>query len=261
MDETRFDALTKALVAPRTRRRMLGVLGGGALASVVTALADAIGQAKGDGHAHSQGDRNRKPEAVQCKPAGTKCIPRLPKGKKATDKLCRKCCETFRKVNKKVGICCSPTGSRVRAPRSAVWAVAASASPEHYRPAGAPVWRTGGAAPRTGSAVMASRAAAPAVSSRRHRHRHRHHPQSHRRACRLAGTAPWPRSAASRWGTRSSVPLGAAAPSLTSSSLLGIRHGRRPVLCPHEDLDRLWLARACSGWPAFRVTRFPWCAG
>jgi hypothetical protein len=97
------------LAAP-TRRRMLGILGGGALGSIVTALADAAARVRGDGTLTTQGDRNRRPRGFQCKTAGTKCIHNPPKGKKSTGKLCRKCCQTFRKVSKRVGVCCIPNG-------------------------------------------------------------------------------------------------------------------------------------------------------
>jgi hypothetical protein len=97
MDETRFDALTKALVAPRTRRRLLGVLGGGALASLGTS---------------TLATKNRNKEDRQfkrrCIPAPKKCKLRK---KKDAPGACQKCCyKTYRTVSATQGQCCQPNG-------------------------------------------------------------------------------------------------------------------------------------------------------
>jgi hypothetical protein len=114
MERQPFGDVARALAEGHlTRRRAWHVLGG-ALASVLTALANVIGQAKGDGDVQSQGDRNRRTRQFQCIPAGETCInvpKKRKKGAPPPPRLCRKkCCETFRVVNKKVGICCRTNG-------------------------------------------------------------------------------------------------------------------------------------------------------
>jgi hypothetical protein len=97
MGGSQFDSLVVALTTTDSRRRALGGLLAGALSLLSS-------------RERSQADRNRRPRGFQCKTAGTKCIHTLPKGKKATGKLCRKCCQTFRKVSKRVGVCCTRNG-------------------------------------------------------------------------------------------------------------------------------------------------------
>ncbi len=106
MESHRFDTLVKVLAARQPRRAAFALL-------AVLGLGLPEGQAKGDGPVRSQADRNRRTRQFQCKPAGVKCIHNPPKRKKPrTGKLCRKCCETFRKLDQKVGLCCIPNGQR-----------------------------------------------------------------------------------------------------------------------------------------------------
>jgi hypothetical protein len=112
VDPERFDTLTRWLGTITRSRRSALHLGGGALVSVgVPALVDARGQAKGDGQVRSQADRNRRTRQFPCKPAGSKCIHKPKKGSTPPrSRLCKACCETFRKSGKTAGRCCIPDG-------------------------------------------------------------------------------------------------------------------------------------------------------
>ena len=103
MESHRFDTLVKVLASRQPRRATLALL-------AVLGLGLTEGQAQGEGRVRSQADRNRHTRQGQCKPAGAKCIHNPKKGTNPTGKLCRKCCETFRKLNKKTGVCCIPNG-------------------------------------------------------------------------------------------------------------------------------------------------------
>jgi hypothetical protein len=103
METSRLDRLAKVLATRQPRRAALALLAG-------LGLGLREGQTQGDSRVRSQADRNRRTRQGQCKPAGVKCIHNPKKGTNPTGKLCRKCCETFRKVNKKTGVCCIPNG-------------------------------------------------------------------------------------------------------------------------------------------------------
>jgi hypothetical protein len=95
MERQQFDDLARALAEGRlTRRRMLGVLGGGALASLGSPALAAKNRKKEDKHL------NRR------------CIP-SPKGcglRSKSPKPCRRCCYTYRTVSASKGKCCQPNG-------------------------------------------------------------------------------------------------------------------------------------------------------
>jgi hypothetical protein len=111
MDPTRFDALTRRLSDPQSRRRLLG----GALAAIGGfALTDAAAHAKGDTTLTTEGDRRRPNRQHTCLSASrTKlCYLNPKKGSSKERYGCKKCCESFRDVPEKPGSgkCCKPNG-------------------------------------------------------------------------------------------------------------------------------------------------------